>query len=48
MTDAQFNSAWKRVLTSINALGRDLARKAKKKEEIEELLVRFNKAIFTA
>ena len=30
---------------SINALGRDLARKAKKKEEMEELLVKFNKAI---
>jgi len=45
LTDAQFKSAWKRVLTSINALGRDLARKAKKKEEMKELLVKFNKAI---
>ena len=45
LTDAQFKSSWKRVLISINSLGRDLARKAKKKEEMEELLVKFNKAI---
>ena len=45
MTDAQFKSSWKRVLISINSLGRDLARKAKKKAEMEELLVKFNTAI---
>ena len=32
-------------MTSINSFGRDLARKTKKKEEMEELLVNFNKAI---
>jgi hypothetical protein len=45
LTESQFKSAWKRVLTSINALGRALARKQAQKNLLEELLVRFDKAI---
>ena len=45
MTESQLKSAWKRVLTSINALGRALARKEAQKNVMEELIVRLNKAI---
>ena len=45
LTESQLKSAWKRVLTSINSLGRALARKQAQKNVLEELLARLNRAI---
>ena len=45
LTEPQLKSAWKRVLTSINSLGRALARKQAQKKVLEDILVRLNRAI---
>ncbi len=45
LTESQLKSALKRVLTSINALGRALAWKQAQKNVLEELLVRLNREI---